>query len=895
MFKGILKDPKRSSSQDTRPVNTSYIDALGNAPIGQAPLTYDPRTGLSQPQANKENRPTVRAELFLNLGSPGNGSPAKRHSALPPSVNLAMQNDNADDGGLPLNRGRSATVDNVVPNAPSPKKAKAGSSVLPGTSPVDPKGWGFEFVDMPAPQQEEDPVEKEKKTTNTDFDRMLDDLQIPPTLRPKLQGLDGPVKAAMIRSSHVLTIPPPSSAPVHPSASSVFATSPTKSKFGKDKDKKAGKDKDKFGTENFSSASPTKHAPNPFMFNRNGGNSGRTTPKKGGIRRTQSSGSLDNSPQGTLGTPYSQMPPGGGSPYNAKLGKGQEEALQFMFPSLENDPFSRSDSPPLMPPPTLAELQSGGYVGHLRSSSFDSNSGPGRLGASQSTLYLHGNGSGLGTSRGSASGGSGTGQKSWMGTGSSVGMTHGNQSRPRVGSGANGQAILVKSKEKEKEDKFATLKERERDWTPARFSAMLSQTKSTELEVERLKKLRIMLRNEAASWSEGFIIEGGYSSLLARLNEMLDVEWREEQRDDQILHELLRCFKALSTSSIGCFALRSSAPRPFVQLVSLLYSDKKPGDACSRILIVELLIILTELYPTVATSPLPPRPSSGLGLTTAPRLPEGTVPKSEYPLPAPHTSLFALLRAVLLTPKPLPSECPSLPISPHAFIESLHHARIYKAYLGEVADVCRDYFWVFCHPANGIWDMEAVDIAKVEAPRAPGGMTGGVEFEAMHYLTCHFKLLNAIGRAAAQLQLPSDHELSAARYHHDLFMSGIERIIAGARKASTVYYPTLHLEIARYVQSVRESGMELPYGLQRMVGLPPVTMCKPGYDTPTKPKAQPPNPGPATNHSRAASSAAVMGGGGPSSIKVGGGGYQGHQANLPKGAGAPVLPVPKFQ
>lgn len=30
--------------------------------------------------------------------------------------------------------------------------------------------------------------------------------------------------------------------------------------------------------------------------------------------------------------------------------------------------------------------------------------------------------------------------------------------------------------------------------------------------------------------------------------------------------------------------------------------------------------------------------------------------------------------------------------------------------------------------------MQYVDIAKVEAPKAPGGMTGGVEFEAMGYL-----------------------------------------------------------------------------------------------------------------------------------------------------------------
>jgi hypothetical protein len=233
-------------------------------------------------------------------------------------------------------------------------------------------------------------------------------------------------------------------------------------------------------------------------------------------------------------------------------------------------------------------------------------------------------------------------------------------------------------------------------------------------------------------WSENFLIEGGYSALLSRLNEMLEVEWREEQRDDQILHELLRCFKALSTSSIGCFALRSSSPRPFVQLVSLLYSDKKPGDVCSRVLIVELLQILTELYPTEAN--IPERPSSALGLTTTPRSAPAALPRPQHPLPAPHANLFSLMRAVLLTPKPLPSECPSLPISPHAFIESLHHPRIYKDYLKEVSDICRDYFWVFCHPGNAIWNMEAVDVAKVEAPKAPGGMTGGVEFEAMQYL-----------------------------------------------------------------------------------------------------------------------------------------------------------------
>ena len=211
---------------------------------------------------------------------------------------------------------------------------------------------------------------------------------------------------------------------------------------------------------------------------------------------------------------------------------------------------------------------------------------------------------------------------------------------------------------------------------------------------------------------------------------------REEQHDDQILHELLRCFKALSTSSIGCFALRSSCPTPFVQLVSLLYSDKKPGDLCSRQLIVDLLQILFDIYPAT------PQASAGHNARLRREAFEhsvATAPSAPVPgdtLPSPHKSLYSLVRALLLTPAPPPTEAPSTPISPHAFIASLHTPRIYKSYLQELSDVCRDYFWVFCHPQNTIWDIHQTDEAKVERPRAPGGMTGGVEYGAVGYLVC---------------------------------------------------------------------------------------------------------------------------------------------------------------
>ncbi|KAJ7476149.1 armadillo-type protein [Mycena latifolia] len=353
-----------------------------------------------------------------------------------------------------------------------------------------------------------------------------------------------------------------------------------------------------------------------------------------------------------------------------------------------------------------------------------------------------------------------------------------------------------------------------KDISPMRFFSILSGTSSTQLDIENVKKLRLLLRNESASWSEEFLKLGG-------IRRAADAE---EQHDDQILHELLRCFKALSTSSIGCFALRSSCPTPFVQLVALLYSDKKPGEVATRQLIVDLLLILFELYPSSSLPALGgrlyPRREAWETASTAPAA------SNLITLPAPHKSFYSLIRALLLTPAPPPSESPAAPISPHAFIESLHRPRIYKTYLQELSDVCRDYFWVFCHPNNTIWILSETDEGRVEKPRAPGGMTGGVEFEAMGYFTTHLKLINAIAQGVAELNLPRDNEHSAHRFHTDLFLSGFERIILISRKASTTYYPTLHLELARYVAHCARAGYELPWPVSRLVGVPPPALAK---------------------------------------------------------------------
>lgn len=510
-------------------------------------------------------------------------------------------------------------------------------------------------------------------STDREFDRLLDDLQIPSTLRPKLAGMESTVKAAMLKSSHVLA----------PAATATATPSPTR-----------------------------------------------------GLRRVQSGSSIESPPKGSAAV-------------------------------LDHPHIANGATTP------------------------DARGGPSAVTATTTSAIHHSRGVSIDVPR-----------------------------RPKSRSGFTTSATDLNS---------STA--RGKVYSPVQIVSLLTGKSSLELEVDVVKKLRLLLRNEAASWSQDFLKAGGYSALLTRLNELLEVEWREEQHDDQLLHELLRCLKALSTSEIGCFALRSSCPTPFIQLVSLLFSDKKPGEVATRQLIVDLLMILFELYPS---SSLP-----SVGSVPPRREVWETSPRHTITLPHPHQTLYSLLRSLLLTPAPRAADAPEVPLAPHEFIDALHRPRIYKTYLRELSDICRDYFWIFCHPNNTIWLLSETDEARVEKPRAPGGMTGGVEFEAMSYLTAHLRLLNAFAKAAQELNLPREHELSAHQLHTDLFLSGIERILLIARKASATYYPTLHLEIARYVNLAGLVRYELPWTVSRLLGPPPSAMA---LARTTKPTAQSPQP-----------------------------------------------------
>ncbi|SNX82305.1 uncharacterized protein MEPE_01011 [Melanopsichium pennsylvanicum] len=317
--------------------------------------------------------------------------------------------------------------------------------------------------------------------------------------------------------------------------------------------------------------------------------------------------------------------------------------------------------------------------------------------------------------------------------------------------------------------------------TPESFATLLKSTDASRIDVARVKRMRAVLAAESPLWISTFIGAecAGYTAMLTRLDELLAMEWREEQHDDQLLHELLRCFVALSTTEVGRAALASQAPRPFRQLIDLLFSEKKPGDLSTRKLITELLAILLDLQLAADQSHS-------------------------------HSSLNYLL-TLLRNPSDPAKE------SVVEFIKQTHTPRPFKTYILELSGVCRDYFWIFCHSQNHFWLLcELQDrIETITGPKVPGGMTGGVEFEAMAYLTVHLRLINSLSEKLVQVkphQLPKP-QMGAKEFHENLFASGIERVLATLRRASQHYYPTTHLELARYLALAQQAGYRLPYHL----------------------------------------------------------------------------------
>lgn len=206
---------------------------------------------------------------------------------------------------------------------------------------------------------------------------------------------------------------------------------------------------------------------------------------------------------------------------------------------------------------------------------------------------------------------------------------------------------------------------------------------------------------------------------------------RSEQHGDQLLHELLRCFKALTMTAVqsldfrlpsrvadnlslslqsGKRALISRSPTPFLPIASLLFSEKRPGDLPCRQLLVELLQSLFDICPESA-EPIPQSlwteksvinlsdpEMEGIGGGSGgarryKRQMKGgddeddeveQLEKFEWER---VMKTYRLVYSLVLGP---PNEKEEAKVD---FIQETHRPRIFKRWVSELSDTCRDYFW----------------------------------------------------------------------------------------------------------------------------------------------------------------------------------------------------------
>lgn len=128
------------------------------------------------------------------------------------------------------------------------------------------------------------------------------------------------------------------------------------------------------------------------------------------------------------------------------------------------------------------------------------------------------------------------------------------------------------------------------------ISYLRNNTDPVKLEVGRLHKLRILLRNETVAWVDGFLSLGGMGEIVGLLHRILEIEWREEH-EDQLLHETLLCLKGLCTTERAMSELEKVADGLFPALIGMLFDEEKKGPAeyVTRGIVITVLCTLVQI------------------------------------------------------------------------------------------------------------------------------------------------------------------------------------------------------------------------------------------------------------------------------------------------------------
>lgn len=310
--------------------------------------------------------------------------------------------------------------------------------------------------------------------------------------------------------------------------------------------------------------------------------------------------------------------------------------------------------------------------------------------------------------------------------------------------------------------------------TPGDFIHYLREVQKPELvEVGKLHKLRILLRNESVTWTDTFVTKGGMDEIVQLLYRIIKIEWREEH-EDNLLHETLLCMKALCTTSLALKRLEVVQDDFFPTLLAMLFDEERkgPSEFSTRGVIVSLLF--AHLSAAVQSNPeeLEARARTILGYLRDP------APKEEK--------------------------------QPLGFISQMHIPRPYRVWCKELVNVTKEVFWIFLHNMNviSVITTEETDSATFAErhfppPRPPhpaAPYVGGVEWEATQYISTHLDVLNGI-----LASLPTRQQRNDLR--EDMRQSGFEKAMgATLRTCKEKFYGAVHDGLRVWIAAAKADG-----------------------------------------------------------------------------------------
>ncbi|KAJ8114806.1 hypothetical protein OPT61_g3401 [Boeremia exigua] len=298
--------------------------------------------------------------------------------------------------------------------------------------------------------------------------------------------------------------------------------------------------------------------------------------------------------------------------------------------------------------------------------------------------------------------------------------------------------------------------------------------KPQDVEVGKLHKLRLLLRNETVEWVDTFIQDGGMLELVALLHRIMEIEWREDH-EDTLLHELLRCLKGLCTTDSALKQLASISSSLYPALIEMLFDEehKGPSEFTTRELVFQIIFAHIDMAP-------------------------------ESELATRATELLAYLRDPVKE-----KESSTIP-----FILQMHTSRPYQVWCKEMTNVTKEVFWIFIHHLNVVpipsapsAETAAKSYAKKHfpgpraiVPAAP--YVGGVEWDATNYLATHIDLLNGL-----LASLPTREARNELR--ENFRISGFEKLMGQLRACNPKYYGAVHDSIKVWVGAALEDDWDV--------------------------------------------------------------------------------------